>query len=174
MKFEIPFDEQIFLSQSMLNFDVAWKKNNQANKRRLLWGIPLLLIGIGMLYFDHKLGYMWLAIGLHYLIKYIEYILVARKARDAYIDKLDEYATKEKKANQDTIWKFEEEHLFFHNHQMETKITWETFKGLRVIDKTLFLDLDMAAQQSFLLNDEEIGEEKFAQLITLLKTKIDH
>ena len=50
MKFEIPFNKQIYKEQMELNFNTAWKDNLQKNKKRLFYGIPIVLIGLLIAY----------------------------------------------------------------------------------------------------------------------------
>ena len=45
MKFELPFKEQIYDEQMTLNFNTAWNDNLKKNKKRLIWAIPMILLG---------------------------------------------------------------------------------------------------------------------------------
>ena len=62
MKFDLPFKEQIYNEQMTLNFNTAWNDNLKKNKKRLIWAIPMILLGGLIIYGKNNLGFLFIAI----------------------------------------------------------------------------------------------------------------
>lgn len=172
MKFELPFNEQIFKEQITLNFNTAWNKNMKINKKRLIWGVPMILLGVLILYGGNNLGFLFLAIGIHYLINFYNYYSFYKKSKKAFFELVEKEKNNQIEANENSIWEFTDDHFRYKDYRYEAKIKWKAFKSFRVIDKNLFLDLDVGNKSSYTIGETEIGAENFNTLIEFVKLKI--
>ncbi|GAA4276002.1 hypothetical protein [Aquimarina mytili] len=172
MKLEIPFIEQIFKEQLTLNFKITWRENLERNKKRLFWAIPFIIIGSIMLYGNDNLGFISVAIGIHYVFNFFNYYLSYKKSKKKYFDLVASEIDNEKRANQNAIWNFNEDHFGMKNYKYEVKIKWGAFKSYRIISDNLFLDLDVGTNLSYILGEKEIGLEKYNEVVEFVKHKI--
>ncbi len=86
MKFELPFNEQIYKEQITLNFNTAWNKNLKNNKKRLILVIPMILMGVLIIYGGGNIGFLFLAIGIHNLINFYEYYSFYKKNKNKFFE----------------------------------------------------------------------------------------
>lgn len=172
MKYEIAFDKKIYYDQTAINFNVAWNKNLKKNKRNLFFSILLIVLGFLIIYGKNKLGYPSLFVGIYYLIDGIRYLLFYKKQRDRYFDLVNSEMIKHEKAQETTIWEFNEDYFSYKDYKYEAKIKWNAFKGYRIINKNLFLDLEIGNASSYIIGAIEIGNEEFDKLLNFVERKI--
>ncbi|WP_299603202.1 hypothetical protein [uncultured Aquimarina sp.] len=173
MKFELPFNEKIFVKQLTLNFDLVWEKNFRKNHRTLFWMIPIFILGGLIVYGGNNLGHVFLAIGFFYLINYLNYYFHYKKNKSYYFDIVKEEVEGYIKANGCSIFEFTENYLRYKDYKFETKINWEAFKNARVIKNNLFLDMNSGNKASYIIGIEEVGIEDFEQIIEFVKIKVE-
>jgi hypothetical protein len=51
-------------------------------------------------------------------------------------------------------------------------IKWEAFKGYRILEKNLFLQLRESIDQSFIIGEVEIGEQPFAEVVAFVNKRL--
>ncbi len=173
MKLEIPFDENLYLEQTALHFKLAWSENLMNYKKRLYWAIPSLFFGIFLLFQSNVLGYLFLGIGLHYISNTFNYYSYYKKSSTSYFTMIKAAAEAQKAANQSTILEFKEAYFRYENYKYDAKINWEAFKGYRLIDRYLFLDLEYSNDDSYVIGELEVGKENFEEIIAFLRKKIE-
>ncbi len=174
MKFEIPFNEMIFIDQTNLIFKNHWSKNLKKNRKRLFVGIPMILLGSFIIYLKSNLGYLYLVIGLHFLINFFEYYSYYKKNKKAFYEIINSEIEGQNNSKQDCIWQFNDDYFFYKDFKYETKIMWKTFKSYRVIENNLFLDINVGNNSSYIIGESEIGNENFLKLTEFIKNKIIH
>ncbi|WP_375325047.1 hypothetical protein [Flagellimonas sp. GZD32] len=172
MKLEIPFDENIYSEQTSLNFNLAWNENLKNNKKRLYWGIPSIIFGAFLTYQENYLGILFLGIGIHYGINFYDFYSHYKKNKTKYLELIKSEIDGQKSSNQDSIWEFNEEYFRYKYYKYDAKIKWNAFKSYRIIDKNLFLDLEVGNNSSYILGESEVGKEKFEEIIEFVKMKI--
>ncbi|ULC58413.1 hypothetical protein MBM09_10815 [Flaviramulus sp. BrNp1-15] len=172
MKFEIPFEEQIYKEQMTLNFNTTWSKNLKKNNKRLIWAIPFILLGGLIIYGENYLGFLFIAIGIHYLINFYDYYSYHKKSKAKFFELIEMEIIGQKNANENCIWEFNEDHFRYKDYKYEAKIKWEAFKSNRIIDKNIFLDLNVGNNSSYVLGEIEIGTENFIKVTEFVKNKI--
>lgn len=172
MKFEIPFNKQIYKEQMELNFNTAWKDNLQKNKKRLFYGIPIVLIGLLIAYTENCLGFFFIGYGLHFLINFFDYNSYYKKSKHNYFDSTESEIKGQTNANENCIWEFNEEYFRYKDYRYDGKIKWKTFQRTRVIDNNLFIDLNVGYHLSYIIGEKEVGAENFQNIIAFVKQKI--
>lgn len=172
MKFELPFKEQIYNEQMTLNFNTVWNKNLKKNKKRLIWAIPMILLGGLIIYGENNLGFLFIAIGIHYLINFYDYYSFYKKSKNTFFELVETEKIGQIKANENSFWEFNDDHFRYKDYKYEAKIKWEAFKSNRIIDKNLFLDLNVGNNSSYILGEIEIGTENFNKITEFVKSKI--
>ena len=172
MKFELPFKEQLYNEQMILNFNTAWNKNLKNNKKRLFWAIPMTLLGGLIIYGKNNLGFLFIAIGIHNLINFYDYYVFYKKSKNTFFEVIEREKKEYIEASENSIWEFNDEYFRYKDYKFEIKIKWKTFKSIRVIDNNLFIDLDLENHSSYILGETEIGTENFHKLIDFVRNKI--
>ena len=172
MKFQLPFKEQIYIEQMNLNFETVWNFNLKKNKKRLIWGIPTIIFGGLIIYGKSNLGYLFIAIGIHYLINFYDYYSFYKKSKNTFLEIVKTEKNEQIKANENSLWEFNDDFFGYKDYKYETKIKWEAFKSFRIIEKNLFLDLNVGNNSSYIIGEIEVGTENFNKIIEFVKSKI--
>lgn len=172
MKFELPFNAQIYTKQMTLNFHTAWNENLKNNRNRLFWAVPMIIIGGLIIYGENNLGFLFMAIGIHYSINFYDYYTFYKKRKKAFFELVEKEKNGQIAANENSVWEFNDDHFRYKDYKYEAKIKWKAFKSTRVIDKNLFLDLGLGNDSSYVIGEIEIGSENFNTLIEFVKRKI--
>lgn len=172
MKFELPFNAQIYTEQMTLNFHTAWNENLKNNRNRLFWAIPMIIVGGLIFYGENNLGFLFMAIGIHYSINFYDYYAYYKKNKKAFFELVEKEKINQLKANEYSIWEFNDDHFGYKDYKFEAKIKWEAFKSTKVIDKNLFIDLNVGNNSSFIIGETEIGSENFNTLLEFVKRKV--
>ncbi|CAM3508556.1 hypothetical protein FLGE108171_00830 [Flavobacterium gelidilacus] len=170
MKYEIPFDAEIYKEQMTLNFNITWLKNVKKNQKNFYWGIAYIILGLFIIYLKNNLGYLFIAIAIHVLINCNTYYNHYKKNKKRYFDEVT--TDIEKQANKVSKWELNEDHLFFKQYNYETTINWEVFKSYSVINKNLFVNLSKDRGLSYVLGEKEVGTNEFKKIIDFIDTKI--
>jgi hypothetical protein len=172
MRFKIPFNENVYREQMLLNFEQTWKKHWTANKRRLFWTIPMFFMGALLINGENYFGYVLIGFGVHYLTNFFDYYLHYKKSKKKYSDLVESEISGHKTAEIDILWEFNEEYFSYKDYKYESKMKWNVFKSYRVIDSNLFMDINVGPYLSYVLAEKEIGKDQFKQVIDFIKTKI--
>lgn len=172
MKFEIPFNEQVYYEQMTLNFNTAWNENLKKNKKMFFFAIFLILFGALINYGKNNIGFLAIAFGIHYLINGYNYYFFYKKSKDVFYELVEKEKIGQQKANVNSFWEFNDDHFIYKDYKYEAKIKWEAFISSRIIEMNLFLDLNVGNNSSYVLGETEIGIEKFLQVSEFVKNKI--
>jgi hypothetical protein len=172
MIFEIPFDKNLYQTQLLLHFNLTWKRNKENNRMRLIWGIPMVLIGYYMITSENYFGYLLIGFGIHSITNFIDNYIHYRKNKKQYFDLIETEIDNQKKSQENSIWEFNEESFCYKDYRYETKMIWSSFKSYRVIESNLFLDINIGPSLSYVLAESEIGKEEFEKVTEFIKTKI--
>ena len=90
MKFEIPFVEEIYKSQTKLNFEIAWKENLKKSRNQLFIYIPILALGVLMVSGKENNGYILIFMGLLGITIYLNYLINYYQQKKKYFLLIDE------------------------------------------------------------------------------------
>ncbi|MUU79904.1 hypothetical protein [Winogradskyella endarachnes] len=172
MKFELPFNEQTYNEQMTLNFNTAWNDNLKKNKKRLILAIPMILLGGLIIYGENYLGFLFIAIGIHYLINFYDYYSYYKKSKNNFFELVKTEKNGQLDAGENSVWEFNDEYFRYKDYKYEAKIKWEAFKSTRVIDKNLFIDLNVGNKSSYVIGETELGTENFNKVTEFVKTKV--
>lgn len=173
MKYDIPFNEVNFKQQMKLNFDLVWNINFKKNKKNFFWSIGYIILGILIINWKSNLGYIFIAIGLHFLIISYRYYSFYKKNKNRYFNSINLELEVQKNLNFTDVLEFNEDYFFFKNHKMEAKINWIAFKNFRIVNKNLFLYIDELNTISYILGQNEIGDNEFEKVIRFIETKVN-
>ena len=172
MKFEIQFNEQVYNQQMTLNFNTAWNENLKKNKKMLFSAIPIILLGALIVYGNNSFGFLVIAFGFHYLLNVYNYYSFYKKSKNIFYELVKKEKIGQTEANENSFWEFNEDYFRYKDYKYESKIKWEAFKGSRIIEKNLFLDLNIGNNSSYILGETEIGRENFLNVTEFVKNKI--
>jgi hypothetical protein len=157
----------------MLNFDLAWKDQLYSNKKSFFWSIPMIILGIFLVYKEIYAGFFLLVFGAHYFINAYNYYNQYKKANLVFLDYISSIKDDLKgEPNKNSIWEFHDEYFIYKDCRFETKIKWKMFKGYRFVEGNLFLDLSEGYLFSYILNEKEVEKEVFEKIKEFVKSKI--
>ncbi|MBA0885025.1 hypothetical protein [Flavobacterium undicola] len=171
MKFEIPFVENIYKNQVNLNFDLVWKKTIKKNKKTLLTSIILFLLGFLIIYGNDNLGYILIAFSIYGFIEFYKIHSSYKKSKLNYFTITENESIKQIELNEKSIWEFNDEYFRYKDYKYDAKINWIAFKGYRIIEDNLFLDLNVGNFSSYILSQKEVGNNHFDNIIQLVDQK---
>jgi hypothetical protein len=159
MTFEIPFDKDISMAQYALRLKMTFKKNLSKSAVNVFWAGVILLFACFMLSDKKGPGYFFLSLGLFYLFNALHYfwyyIKTSRKLKKLYHNMV----ILREEHHDTTTWRFEPDAFGYKDMYYDYLIKWEAFKGYRVVEKNLFLQLRESIDQSFMIGEVEIGEQ---------------
>ena len=174
MTFDIPIDGNIAIAQYTLRLNRTFRKNLGKSSLNALGAGVILLFAWLMISDEKSSGYFCLSIGLFYLFNalhfYWYYIKTSRRFKKVYRDMV----VLREEHKDITTWRFEPEVFGYKDMLYDYSIKWEAFKGYKVIEKNLFLQLTESLDQSFMIGEIEIGQQQFAEVITFVEGKLKH
>jgi hypothetical protein len=174
MTFEIPFDKRISIAQYTLRLKMTFKKNLGKSSINVL-GAGVILLFASFMISDRKTpGYFFLSLGLFYLFNALHffwyYIKTSRRLKKLYHDMV--ILREEHKDT--TTWRFEPDTFGYKDMYYDYLIKWEAFKGYRVVERNLFLQLRESIDQSFMIGEAEIGEQPFAEVVEFVGERLNN
>ena len=110
--------------------------------------------------------------GLHFLINAYRYYKDYKKRKTEFLNIVQKEIESQNNANVPCIWEFNEEYFRYKDYQFDAKMRWEIFKRFRIIEKNLFMDLDVGNNSSYILGQNEVGEENFLKVTKFVESKI--
>lgn len=172
MKFELNFDKKIFLEQQEKFIDLAWENNKRDPNKSIPIIIFILVVSIFLIYNNKYFGYLGLGYSISQLIVLISYRLNLQKSKKNFLSSVNDEADRYLSKGNEMILEFNDNSFYYRGLDYETTIGWDTFKGFRVIDNSIFMDLNVGNTVSYIINESQIGEENFRKLIGFLGSKI--
>lgn len=175
LKFEIPFDKEIFIRQNMRFFDFSNLKVVQTQKTNLIFGLIYLSIGIFFLTLEDTffIDTFLTILGGLILMYYFRVRLNLKNKKDDYKNFIEKLAQKHIDNQSISVWEFWDSHIFYQDFRSEIKIYWQHLYGIRVDDQSLYIDLEEPIRnQSFCIDKDEISEKQFEEVIDFLQTKL--
>ena len=67
---------------------------------------------------------------------------------------------------------FTEDFLKYSDFQQSNQLIWAVFQNFIVLNDTILIKIKNSESYHFSISKEEVGEEKFKEIITFLVTKI--
>lgn len=170
MKFEIPFDENIYRQQIELTYKIAWEKFLEETKKTAIVAVIFIFIGIVILYGKGNIGDLFIILG---VVSAISSIIRLNKYKNA--KKTTERTTVEtiQKWNENpiSIWEFENSYFRFKFYGGDYKINWDNFKYFNVVNQTVFFGFKESGNW-YSLSESEIGKENFDKVVDFVTYKI--
>lgn len=174
LTFQIPLDPKISLGQYNLRLKLIFKKNLAKNARALIYALITLFLAWLMLIDKSSIGYWMFSFGLFSLFTviyyYWYYISTSKKLRRIYKDMVDLRA----RNNDVTTWEFNDDHLRYKDMYYDFSIKWAAFKGYKIVQKNLFLQLTETIDQSYIIGEDEVGVQDFNSILAVVSEKISN
>ena len=172
MTYVIPFEKDISIAQYALRLKLTFKKNLSRSAVNVLGAGVILLFASFMLSDKRTSGYFFLSLGLFYLFNALHYfwyyIKTSRRLKKIYHDMVIL-----REAQKDTTtWRFEPDAFGYKDMYYDYLIKWEAFKGYRVVERNLFLQLRETIDQSFIIGEVEIGQQPYAEVIAFVGERL--
>lgn len=173
MRFEIPFDNKIYKKQIELLFKIEWGDIAKENRKTLFYGIGSLLFSLFILYNEKYLGFLlFFSISLYFLINYYIFFKLYTKTKDLIFKNMEEKIIENKEIENNSVWIFENDYFFNSFDGIESKYNWNKFDRFEIIEDTLITYFSKSSAHGFVISIEEIGKEKFDEIIYFIQTKL--
>lgn len=173
MRIELPFNETVFFRRNRFYFDITWAAFLKSNRQRLIWVALAAFFGGLLIYDGNSLGWLVLGVGIQILINFSNGLNQYKHAKKLYESKLEKYVEEYSGGKSDSYCELQEDYFLIVYPQFESKIKWSYFEGYRIIEDTLFLDMDIANGHSFLVSRSEIEEYEWLALREKLGSELD-
>lgn len=173
MKIELAFNESTFSQQQNLHFDTYWAEFLKSNRQRLIWTALAAFLGGILLYDGNELGWLAFGIGFMIFINFERSLMQYKDAKKRYEAKVEGLKEEFIRAESHSYCELEEEHFIMVYPAFESKIKWTYFEGYRIIQDTLFLDMDLATGQSVMISRAEVNENEWLALKEKVSRELD-
>jgi hypothetical protein len=171
MRFEIPFDKEIFVSQNKLWFDYVWSKNVKKNKSGFYYGIASLILGTFIVYGNDNLGFVFIVFGLFLIITAYRYYNHYKKRKKMFFDSIESTIQEYKNSGLGSVFELNDDIFCYKDYRFEVKINWITFAGYKLIQNNLFIFFDKEKQMPYVICKEETNKDDFDNIIEFLNNK---
>jgi hypothetical protein len=112
-----------------------------------------------------------LGMGISYTIFGIGYFVASSSRKAKYRAHI--HRMMERRANEITIYEFNESYIRFKDVFYDQYMQWAAFKQFRVVENTLFLDLiESFNTASFIIGEAELGPDDFKKVVEFVGIKI--
>jgi len=172
MRFETPFDASLARSQSTL----YWKTINRKKIAYALYyaivSLPGILVGQAWIKEgQYPGGFFFFTFGVYILsiaVRYFPYYFKIKRNYFAQVESL----IKKREINAVQVWTLEADRFSYADGRMDISLKWEMFNGYRLIGQNLCLEMTESAIVSFILGEEEIGQEAFKDVVAFVKERV--
>lgn len=131
----------------------------------LIFGIPLLLV-------NNNFGYLFVAISVHYSIKFYEFYKYYVENKKSYFLSVED-ELKTHIDNEYQIWNFEEDYFQYKSDLFNAKISWEMFVDYYTLNDFIFMNLHKEnLNQSYVLSKDELSSESYHEVLRFLENKL--
>lgn len=174
MKFELPYDDELYLAQNALNFKLASKKGKSEMRNILSYTLGFLLLSGFLFWADiWILGLIFSVICLMCALYYFLYLQSFRKSKSVFYEELDTFRAKYKALDETYVWEFLEDEFHYEDFEQRLWLKWSTFSGFRIIEDHIFFYLtNRPEENTLILGKAATGNDEFGNLISFLDTKI--
>lgn len=172
MILKTPFNKNILYHQHKLNFDVVWKENLKVNKRRIIFGIISVTVGSLIVFGEDNMGFLFIGLGIHYLVNFYQFWAHYSKNKKRYFKEVQTEIEGFENNEQINVFEFTNDYLGYSDYKHEAKLKWFAFKGYRLIEDTLFIDLHAKNGISYIISKSEIHENQWDEILSIVKEKI--
>lgn len=170
MKFEIPFDENIYKQQIELTFKLSWLYFYRETKKLGIIAFIFICLGIVILYGNGGIGKLFLILGMISFIAFVYRLQKYKKAKEGTQNLMIE-SIKNWQENPISLWEFEKNFFRFKFYGGDYKINWETIKHLEIVENTLFFGFQKNGNY-YTLSECEVGKDDFLKIIEFVKNKV--
>ncbi|QNK78161.1 hypothetical protein H7F37_03505 [Winogradskyella sp. PAMC22761] len=172
MKFEIPFNSDIYLNQTELIIPLIYKPYLKDARESLIVGLISTLIGISIIMGKSYLGIVFIVLGIFYIVKAYPKFQLYNKLKSTYFEKIKEKVAEVESDFGNGIFEFKDESIKYVDKNITRDIKWTEFKGFKIKESNLLMLLEPEKGDIMIIGENEIGSENFKKIVELVKTKL--
>ncbi|QNK78197.1 hypothetical protein H7F37_03700 [Winogradskyella sp. PAMC22761] len=172
MKFEIPFNSDIYLNQTELTIPLIYKPYLKDARESLIVGLISTLIGISIIMGKSYLGIVFIVLGIFYIVKAYPKFQLYNKLKSTYFEKIKEKVAEVESDFGNGIFEFKDESIKYVDKNITRDIKWTEFKGFKIKESNLLMLLEPEKGDIMIIGENEIGSENFKKIVELVKTKL--
>lgn len=176
MRIEFPFEAESYRNEITMIYSESHKAHKRQGRAGLIYTLgffSLALISMVINFVDHSyLIFVFIALGLHYLVNYINFVQQLIEIKRAYFIAIDEIIRNEESANIMNVIEFKNEEFYYENAQIKCAIYWKVFSGYRLKDNVLFLNIPNQDLPSYVFSKSQFGDEKFDEIRKFIERKV--
>lgn len=174
MRVEINFDEELFKKQQQLAFDLKYGEQINSSKNNLIYIVILLVVSILSIYYRSEWGDLLLAATLIFLYRNIYEHYYFSKLKKSLKKLISEHITEYASEGNKIVWTLEEERFTYEDHRMTLSFRWSEFKLGQLVEGTLLLHPLQINFLPFLLDKEEVGQDRFDEICKFIASKVNY
>ena len=172
MKFEIPFNSDIYLNQTELIIPLIYKPYLKDARESLIVGLISTLIGISIIIGKSYLGIVFIFMGVFYVVKAYPKFQLYKKLKSTYFQKIKEKVAEVESDFGNGIFEFKDDSIGYADKNITRDIKWTEFKGYKVIESNLIMPLEPEKGDIMIIGESEIGNVNFQKIVDFVKTKL--
>jgi hypothetical protein len=172
LKFEIPFNSDIYLNQTELIIRYIYKSYLKDARESLFVGLISILIGISIIIGKSFLGIVFVLLGIFYTLKSYPKFQIYNKLVSTSLKKESESFAKVESDFSNGIFEFRADSLKFYDNNISRDIKWIDFKGFKLIKSNLLLILEPDKGDIMIIGESEVGIDNFKKIVEFVKHKL--
>ncbi|WP_138434635.1 hypothetical protein [Winogradskyella algicola] len=172
MRYEIPFDLELYYLQTKITFPYVFSDSYRKSKEALFWFIIFICLGIFIIIGKGNLGFLFLAFSLFSFYNFYTYNKKYHNLKNDYMSRIKALIDKENEIPKYGIFEFNKDCLVFTDDFSETKTEWNDFQEYKIVKSNLLLMRNKEQGDIVVIGKSEIGEIEFKNVISFVKEKI--
>lgn len=172
MRFEIPFNEALSRKHAKLIFDLHWKELLKKNNKSIFYIVLTILFGVLVVYGNNNIGFIFIALGIHFLMNWINFRSHYNKNKRIYFKAVDNHLNSYVLNNPICIWEFSEDSFLYSDFKFDLRMKWNVLKGFKIVDDAIFFEIKDSIAANFILEKEEVEDEHFEKIKNFIESKI--
>ncbi|MFD1014642.1 hypothetical protein [Winogradskyella rapida] len=172
MKFEIPFNSDIYLNQTELIIPFIYKPYLKDARESLIVGLTSTLIGISIIIGKSNLGFVFILMGIFYIIKAYPKFQLYNKLKSTYFEKIKEKVVEVESNYGNGIFEFKDDSIEYADKNITRDIKWTEFKGFKVMKSNLLMILEPDKGDIMIIGENEVGSQNFQRIVEFVKHKL--
>lgn len=172
MKFDIPFNSEIYLSQTQLIIPLVYKDYLKSVRESIIVGLISIILGVFIIIGKSNLGNVFIILGIGFLIKSLTKFNLYNKLKKTHLKLTKESLLKNESEFGNGVFEFTSQSLKYSTKSEIRDINWNEFEGFKIVKSNLLLILNQKNGEIVAIGKKEIGNEYFKKIVDFIKLKL--
>ncbi|MEW7292859.1 hypothetical protein [Aquimarina sp. 2304DJ70-9] len=171
MKYQIPFDEKLYIEQTKLTFPYIFPKEYKKMKESLIISCICFILGLSILIGGSELSTLFFVIGIFAIFDLYFKNEKYTGLKNDYTRNLKSLF-KENEVTTTGIFELNDHCLRYSNDYLCNWTNWEDFQKYKIVKSNLLLIQKENYGEVFVIGKSEVGEEDFQNILNFVHEKI--